>query len=236
MTSNVKIYYFWIYYIIIFERLTWNKWIYFFSRYLYYSVALSNTQINISSTSLHVLTSRVENFKLILDLNLLTWLEYSSQIFWLNSNTQVKNSDLNRVLTSRVLDLNSSIWFDAISLCIKIAVHLLVIERKSHCWINSCKYRCRINIHLSYKLKEHFSNVLSFWSLDSELIDQWEHRLDDISLWSRWIKTHSRTQAVWSSNEACLLLNSNEVHRFVWLLHAVLSYYFSVFSSEFLIS
>ena len=41
MTSNVKIYYFWIYYIIIFERLTWNKWIYFSSRCLHYLVALS---------------------------------------------------------------------------------------------------------------------------------------------------------------------------------------------------
>ncbi len=40
MTSNVKIYYFWIYYVIIFERLTWNKWIYFSSRCLHYLVAL----------------------------------------------------------------------------------------------------------------------------------------------------------------------------------------------------
>ena len=41
MTSNVKIYYFWIYYVVIFERLTWNKWIYFFSRCLHYLVTLS---------------------------------------------------------------------------------------------------------------------------------------------------------------------------------------------------
>jgi len=98
------------------------------------------------------------------------------------------------------------------------------------------KYWCRINIHLSYKLKEHFSNVLSFWRLDNELINQRKHRLDDVNLWSRWIKTHSWTWAVQSSNEACLLFNSNEAHHFVWLLHAVISYYFSVFSLEFLIS
>ena len=120
--------------------------------------------------------------------------------------------------------------------CIEIAVHLLVIERKFRRWINSCEYRCRINIRLSYKSKEHFSNVLSFWRLDSELIDQRRHRLNDINLWSCWIKTHSWTWAVQLSNEACLLLNSNEAHRFIWLLHAVLSYYFSIFSSEFLIS
>ena len=39
--SNVKIYYFWIYYVIIFKRLTWNKWIYFSSHCLHYLVALS---------------------------------------------------------------------------------------------------------------------------------------------------------------------------------------------------
>jgi len=116
MTSNVKIYYFWIYYVIIFERLTWNKWIYFSSRCLHYLVALSDIQINISSTLLHVLTSWIENFESILDLNLLTQLKYSSQIFWLDLNTWVKNSDSNQVLTSRVLDLNLSTWLDAISL------------------------------------------------------------------------------------------------------------------------
>ncbi len=41
MISNVKIYYFWIYYVIIFERLSCNKRIYFSSRYLHYLVALS---------------------------------------------------------------------------------------------------------------------------------------------------------------------------------------------------
>ncbi len=41
MMLNVKIYYFWIYYVIIFERLSCNKWIYFFSHCLHYLVALS---------------------------------------------------------------------------------------------------------------------------------------------------------------------------------------------------
>jgi len=40
MMLNVKIYYFWIYYVIIFERLSCNKWIYFFSCCLHYLVAL----------------------------------------------------------------------------------------------------------------------------------------------------------------------------------------------------
>ncbi len=42
--------------------------------------------------------------------------QYSISIFWLNSNTQVKNSDLNRVLMNWVLDSNSSTRLDAISL------------------------------------------------------------------------------------------------------------------------
>ena len=120
--------------------------------------------------------------------------------------------------------------------CIEIAAHLLVIERKSCRWISLHECWYRIDIRLSYRSKEYFSNVLSFWRLDSELIDQQKHRLDDISLWSHWIRTHSRTRAVQSSNEACLLFNSNEAYRFAWLLHAVLFYYFSLFSSEFLIS
>ncbi len=41
MMLNVKIYYFWIYYVIIFERLSCNKWIYFSSHCLHYLVALS---------------------------------------------------------------------------------------------------------------------------------------------------------------------------------------------------
>ncbi len=41
----------------------------------------------------------------------------------------------------------------------------------------SREYRCRIDIHLSYRSKEHFSNAFSFWKLDSELIDQRKHRL-----------------------------------------------------------
>jgi len=120
--------------------------------------------------------------------------------------------------------------------CIEIAVHLLIIERKSCHWISFHECLYRIDIHLLYKLKEHFSNALSFWRLDSELINQRKHRLDDVSLWSYWIKTHLWTWVVQSSNEACLLFNSNKAHHFVWSLHAVLSYYFSVFSSEFLIS
>ena len=39
--SNVKIYYFWIYYVIIFEKLSCNKRIYFSSCCLHYLVALS---------------------------------------------------------------------------------------------------------------------------------------------------------------------------------------------------
>ena len=115
--------------------------------------------------------------------------------------------------------------------CIEIAAHLLVIERKSRRWISLHECQYRINIRFLYKLKEHFSNALSFWRLDSELIDQQKHRLNDVSLWSHWIKTHSWTWAVQSSNKACLLLNSNEAHHFAWLLHAVLFYYFSLFSS-----
>ncbi len=55
--------------------------------------------------------NRVENFKSILDFNSLTRLEYLSQTSQLDSNTWVKNSDLNWVLTSRVLNLTWSVYF-----------------------------------------------------------------------------------------------------------------------------
>ncbi len=60
--------------------------------------------------------SWIENFKSILDLNLLTQLEYLSWIFWLNLNTWVKNSDLNRVLTSWKLNSISMTRLNVISL------------------------------------------------------------------------------------------------------------------------
>ncbi len=55
-------------------------------------------------------------FKLILDFNILTQLEYLVQTSWLNLNTQFQNSDLNWVLTSQELDLISMIQLNAISL------------------------------------------------------------------------------------------------------------------------
>ncbi len=55
-------------------------------------------------------------FKLILDFNILTLLEYLVQTLWLNLNTQFQNSDLNWVLTSQELDLISMIQLNAISL------------------------------------------------------------------------------------------------------------------------
>ncbi len=132
---------------------------------MHYSVALSNIQINISSTLLHVLMNRVENFKLILDFNLLTWLEYSDQIFWLDLNTQVKNSDSNRVLISWVLDLNLSIWLDAISLKI---VHLLLLHWRSLTIIE--EIHCHFDI--VYNIQEnlfiyHFSCIKSQFQLKS---------------------------------------------------------------------
>ncbi len=71
------------------------------------------------SIYLHILTSRVENFKSILDFNSLTRLKYLSWTSWLDLNTWVKNSDLNQVLISRELDSISMTWLDAISLIIK---------------------------------------------------------------------------------------------------------------------
>ncbi len=71
--------------------------------------------------------SRVENFKSILDFNPLTRLKYSDQTSWFNSNTQVKNSDLNQVLTSQVLNSNLSTQLDAISLIISKNQVLLIL-------------------------------------------------------------------------------------------------------------
>ncbi len=109
--------------------------------------------------------NRVENFKLILDFNLLTWLEYSDQIFWLDLNTQVKNSDSNRVLISWVLDLNLSIWLDAISLKI---VHLLLLHWRSLTIIE--EIHCHFDI--VYNIQEnlfiyHFSCIKSQFQLKS---------------------------------------------------------------------
>ncbi len=64
------------------------------------------------------MTSRVENFESILDFNSLTRLKYLSWTSQLNSNTWIKNSDSNQVLTSWILDSNSSTRLDAISLFI----------------------------------------------------------------------------------------------------------------------
>ncbi len=71
------------------------------------------------------MTNRVENFKSILDFNSLIWSEYLSQTSWFNLNIQVKNSDLNRVLTSRELDSTSIIQLDAISLVAQMLNSLL---------------------------------------------------------------------------------------------------------------
>ena len=84
-------------------------------------------KINISSTSLHVLTNRIENFKSILDFNSLIQLNYLSQIFWFNLNTEVKNSDLNQVLTSWELDSILMTQLNAISL-ILILLSLILIS------------------------------------------------------------------------------------------------------------
>ena len=85
------------------------------------------SKINISSTSLHVLTNRIENFKSILDFNSLIQLNYLSQIFWFNLNTEVKNSDLNQVLTSWELDSILMTQLNAISL-ILILLSLILIS------------------------------------------------------------------------------------------------------------
>jgi len=75
------------------------------------------------------LTSQVENFKSILDFNSLTRLEYSSRTSQLNSNTQVKNSDLNWVLTSRKLDSISMTRLNAISLINNV----YALSTRHHC-------------------------------------------------------------------------------------------------------
>ncbi len=142
---------------------------------MHYFVALSDTQMNISSTLLHVLTSRIENFKSILNLNLLTQLKYSNWIFWLDLNTQVKNSDLNQVLTSWVLDLNLSTRLDAISLFLLrwictfeyLLVNQLLVDDLISFWHVvdvfiefCCRSECRLDrldrSHLE-SLKEHHS-------------------------------------------------------------------------------
>ena len=75
------------------------------------------------SIYLHVLTSRVENFELILDFNSLSQLKYLSWTSQLNSNIWVKNSDSNRVLMSRELDSISMTQLVMISLS-KICYHV----------------------------------------------------------------------------------------------------------------
>ncbi len=81
-------------------------------------------QINISSSKSYLGESSWE-FKSILDINIVTQLEYSISKFWLNLNTWFQNSDLNQVLTSRELDLISMIQLDAISLIFVLTSNFL---------------------------------------------------------------------------------------------------------------
>jgi hypothetical protein len=65
---------------------------------------------------LHVLMSWIEYFKSILNFILLTQLNYLNRTFQLNLNTQIKNSDSNRVLMSWKLDSILMTQLNAISL------------------------------------------------------------------------------------------------------------------------
>ena len=92
---------------------------------------------------------------------------YSISIFWLNSNTWVKNSDSNQVLTSQVLDLNSSTWLDVISLVLtdhnnlKSFMNIQKLNEKQVRWIMRlliCNFEI---IHKSEKTNS--INVSSRW-------------------------------------------------------------------------
>jgi len=95
------------------------------------------------------LTSWIGNFKSILDLNLLTQLEYLSWIFWLDSNTWIKNSDSNWILTSWVLDLNLSTRLNVISLNKDESDSLIDFKNQSFkikvlCWLDAVFKWCII--------------------------------------------------------------------------------------------
>ncbi len=75
-------------------------------------------QIDISSSKSY-LDESSQKFESILDINIMTQLEYSISKFWLNLNTWFQNSDSNWVLMSWELDSISMTWLDAISLIIQ---------------------------------------------------------------------------------------------------------------------
>ncbi len=107
MMSNVKIYYFWIYYVIIFEKLSCNKRIYFSSRCLHYLVALSIKYIVwclilIRHTNCQDLQSRK---------SLISWsfIHLLSVVFIL-MNSQVKIHETSIVLSSKRNKLFKKRW------------------------------------------------------------------------------------------------------------------------------
>ncbi len=78
-------------------------------------ITLLHYQINISSSKSYFNESSWK-FKSILNINIMTWLEYLISKFWLNLNTWFQNSDSNQVLTSQELDSISMTQLNAISL------------------------------------------------------------------------------------------------------------------------
>ncbi len=113
MMLNVKIYYFWIYYVIIFERLSCNKWIYFSSHCLHYLVALSIKYIVwclilIRHTNCQDLQSRK---------SLISWsfIHLLSVVFIL-MNSQVKIHETSIMLLSKRNKLFKKRWIEFIAI------------------------------------------------------------------------------------------------------------------------
>jgi len=113
MISNIKIHYFWIYYIIIFERLSCNKWIYFSSRCLHYLVALS-----IKYIVWCLILIRYTNCQdLQLRKSLISWsfIQLLSVIFIL-MNLQVKIHETSIILSSKRNKLFKKRWIEFIAI------------------------------------------------------------------------------------------------------------------------
>ncbi len=111
MISNVKIYYFWIYYIIIFEKLTWNKWIYFSSRCLHYLVALSIKYI----VRCLILIKHINYQDLRLRKNLISWLFiHLLSVIFILMNLQVKIHETSIRISLKRNELFKKRWIEFI--------------------------------------------------------------------------------------------------------------------------
>ncbi len=156
-------------------------------------------QIDISSSKSYLDESNQE-FESILDINIMTQLEYSISKFWFDLNTRFQNSDLNRVLTSRELDSISMTWLDAISLQIDLKTSTFSI------------LFTRSNLNIFYLFWKHLTQLIQSYNCASQSMLSNQCAWVDSSEKRWW---HARNRSISTLN-------------FLNLIYWVKSQYFSI--------